>query len=159
MHSFLKTDASESLQSRRLNSWSWVNWIPIFCFESCRRCCCVLTIPDTVFVVIPVVWKNTFNWITCISKKISDSPRDVWSPNITGGFWDVFTTGDIVGNSSANGAFAPGYIPNNTQQTTSPMTPVSQHDGFSLSASRSSGIYNGSALQPKALSVLVCIRC
>ena len=79
-------------------------------------------------------------------------------PNITGGFWDVFTTGDIVGNSSANGAFAPGYIPNNTQQTTSPMTPVSQHDGFSLSASRSSGIYNGSALQPKALSVLACIR-
>ena len=70
----------------------------------------------------------------------------------------MFTTGDIVGNSSANGAFAPGYIPNNTQQTTEPKNPVSNHDGFSFSASRSNGIYNGSSMQPKAVQVLACIR-
>ena len=80
------------------------------------------------------------------------------APNITGGFWDVFTTGDIMANSSANGAFTAGYIPNNTQQTTTPMTPVSQYDGFSFSASRSSGFYSGSTVQPKALQILACIR-
>ena len=79
-------------------------------------------------------------------------------PNIQGGFWDVFTTGDIVANSSANGAFAAGYIPNNTQQTTTPMTPVSQYDGFSFSASRSSGFYSGTKVQPSALQALPCIR-
>ena len=78
----------------------------------------------------------------------------VWWPNIFG------TLGDLAANSS--NAFSNGALYWSGQDSTF----CSARDGSvkasfdpRIDASKSSSIYSGAAMQPKALNCLPCIRC
>ena len=73
-------------------------------------------------------------------------------PNITGSAsWSVGTEGSNVGGYGAFSASASGMLKVSTSQGAGDLN-------LSFDASSSSSIYSGSALQPKAVSVLACIR-
>ena len=73
-------------------------------------------------------------------------------PNITGNAaWSVGTEGSNVGGYGAFSAFASGKLKVSTAQGAGDLN-------LSFDASSSSSIYSGSSVQPKALSVLPCIR-
>ena len=60
---------------------------------------------------------------------------------------------------SADGAMYTKYKTDNTiHYCTSYDDKYPASDGIGISASRSSGLYSGSKMQPKALAILPCIR-
>ena len=82
--------------------------------------------------------------------------REVETPNITGGITTTNTWTQIVDNgASASGCFQINEIPNSLGATDSG---VVGNCGFDIDASRQSSLYSGDSMQPKALTVLPCIR-
>ena len=74
----------------------------------------------------------------------------IW-PNITG------NTGGVVGywGSSGSGSFSSEQ----TAQADLIVGSTIAYTEITLDASKSSGVYSGSSLQPNSLCVLACIRC
>ena len=59
---------------------------------------------------------------------------------------------------AADGVFQTGAVSNNQVVTTTPLTSKGNQDGISFDLSRESSVFSGTKLQPKALTVLPCIR-
>ena len=78
-------------------------------------------------------------------------------PNITGRFWDLAT---VLTNrmGTATGCFTCPTDENSAISNAEVTTTQSSGDGIDFSASKSSGTYSGTKLQPAALQVLPCIR-
>ena len=80
-------------------------------------------------------------------------------PNITGRIYDLLSSTNTDHMGAGSGAFKSGptsmssaiYYVNGTKSEDS-------GDGIDFEASRSSDIYTGTTIQPKALKVLPCIR-
>lgn len=78
-------------------------------------------------------------------------------PNITGRFWDLAT---VLTNrmGTATGCFTCPTNENSAISNANVTTTQSSGDGIDFSASKSSGTYFGTKLQPAALQVLPCIK-
>ena len=81
---------------------------------------------------------------------------DVWPPNIWGVFGVVLSAGR-VSIESPLGAFA-GQEPWPSMVKTELNEEDQKDSRVNFSSDRSSSIYSGTAMQPKALNVLPCIR-
>ena len=82
---------------------------------------------------------------------------EMFGPNITGRFWDLAT---VLTNrmGTATGCFTCPTDENSAISNAEVTTTQSSGDGIDFSASKSSGTYSGTKLQPAALQVLPCIR-